>query len=217
MTKTITFPVDEIIRKALARIGGEFSSEDEQSSARESLNLLLMDLTTRNAPLGTLKEYSVSVGTSDGSFSTERGVIGVMDVRVETSGKSTPLNSFGIFEYNKLNDRNQSGRPSQYTVVTSLDNLEIRTYPINNTTHRTLSYWAIVRPDTVLNSRQSLDISPIYYPAIIAGLAYHMSFERRNIDINYRQSLKMEYEETLQRALDFERERTSIYIRPNIR
>jgi hypothetical protein len=217
MTKAISFPVDDIIRKALARVGGEFSSEDEQSSARESLNLLLMDLTTRNAPLGSLKEYSVSVGTSDGSFSTELGVIGVLDVRIETSGKSTPLQSFGIFEYNKLNDRSLSGKPSQYTVVTSLDNLEIRTYPINNTTHRTLSYWGIVRPDTITNSRQSLDLNPIYYPAIIAGLAYHMSFERRNIDLNYRQTLKQEYEETLQRALDFERERTSIYVRPYIR
>jgi hypothetical protein len=217
MTKTINFPVDDIIRKALARIGGEFSSEDEQASARESLNLLLLDLTARNTPLGTLQEFSVSVGTSDGSFTVQNGTQGILDVRVETSGRSTPLSPMSILEYNKLNDRNKSGKPSQYVVVTSLDSLDIRTYPINDTTHRTLSFWGIVRPDTILNSRQSLDLSPIYYPAIIAGLAYHMSFERRNIDLNYRQTLKQEYEETLQRALDFERERVSIYIRPHIR
>lgn len=53
--KTFYFPVVDIIKTALGRVGGEWTNAEEQQRARDELNLLMYELINNDAPLGTIK------------------------------------------------------------------------------------------------------------------------------------------------------------------
>lgn len=231
-TKSFSFPVDNIIRTALRRVGGEWTNAEEQSLARDELNLLLLELINKDAPLGSIKEFSVSVGTSDGSFSVENGTIGILDLLCRTSnvvsvgtssteygGSYTDINMarLSFLEFHTINDKNKSGRPTQFTTTVSAQELKIQVWPINDTTPRRLVYYAIVQPDVVTRSAQDLDLMNRYIPAVTEGLAYRLGKGRKGISTERLQLLNMDYKEKLQEAFDADRERTSVFFIPVIR
>jgi len=231
-TKVFNFPVDSIIRTALRRVGGEWTNAEEQSLARDELNLLLLELINKDAPLGTIKEYSVSVGTSDGVFETENGVIGVLDMLVRTSNvvsvgtsaseygngyTDVPMARMSFLEFHQINDKNKSSRPTSFTTEVSAQQLKIKVWPINDATPRRLVYFGITQPDTVTRSAQDLDLMNRYVPAVIEGLAYRLGKGRKGVSTERLQAIKIDYKEALQEAFDGDRERTSFFARPTIR
>jgi hypothetical protein len=231
-TKNFVFPVDNIVRTALNRVGGEWTSAEEQSLARDELNLLMFELINRDAPLGTIKEYSVSVGTSDGEFTVENGVIGILDMLCRTStvvsvGTSAseygngyqdiPMARYSFLEFHQINDKNKSSRPTSFTTEVSAQQMKIKIWPINDTTPRRLVYYGITQPDVVTRSAQELDLMNRYIPAVIEGLAYRLGKGRKGISTERLALIKGDYKELLQEAFDGDRERTSFFARPVIR
>lgn len=231
-SKTFNFPVDKIIRTALQRVGGEWSNAEEQSLARDELNLLMLELINRDAPLGSIKEYSVSVGTSAGTHPVENGTIGILDLICRTSNvvsvgdTSTEygngytdinMSRLSFLEFHSIADKQKAGRPTQFTTEVSGQELTIKTWPINDTTPRHLIYYAIVQPDVVTRSTQDLDIMNRFIPAVIEGLAYRIGMGRKGISSERLMLIKNEYKEKLDMAFDGDRERTSAFFVPMIR
>lgn len=232
-SKVFIFPVDSIIRTALGRVGGEWSNAEEQSRARDELNLLMHELINRDAPLGSIKEFTVSVGTSDGTFSIENGTLGILDaiirtpqlVSVGTSAneysstqfQDIPMARMSFQEFHTISDKNKSQRPTQYTTEVSAQELKLKIWPINDTVPRSIRYYAIVQPDTVTRSTQELDIMNRYIPAVIEGLAYRLGKGRKGVSTERLMTLKNDYKELLQEALDADRERPGVFFRPVIR
>ncbi len=230
--KTFVFPVDRIIRTALRRVGGEWTNAEEQSLARDELNLLLYELINKDAPLGTIKEYQVSVGTSDGQFEVENGVVGIMDMLVRTSNvvsvgtsaseygngyTDVPLARMSFLEFHQINDKQKSARPTSFTTEVSSQQMKIKIWPINDTTPRHLVYFGITQPDTVTRSAQDLDMTTRFFPAVIEGLAYRLGKGRKGVSTERLERIKMDYKELLQEAFDGDRERTSFFARPVVR
>jgi len=231
-SKSFVFPVDNIIRTAIRRVGGEWTNAEEQSLARDELNLLMLELINKDAPLGSIKEFSVSVGTSDGSFAVENGTIGILDMLCRTSNVvsvGTSSSQYGngyidinmarmsFLEFHTIADKNKSSRPTSFTTTVSAQQLKIQVWPINDTTPRSLVYYAIVQPDVVTRGSQDLDIMNRYIPAVTEGLAYRLGKGRKGISSERLQMLNMDYKEKLQEAFDADRERTSVFLRPIIR
>lgn len=231
-TKSFVFPVDNIVRTALNRVGGEWTSAEEQSLARDELNLLMFELINRDAPLGTVKEYSVSVGTSDSEFAVENGVIGILDMLCRTSTlvsvgvsaneygngyQDIPMARYSFLEFHQINDKGKSSRPTSFTTEVSAQQMKIKIWPINDTTPRRLVYFGITQPDTVTRSAQDLDLMNRYIPAVIEGLAYRLGKGRKGISSERLMMIKNDYKELLQEAFDGDRERTSFFARPVIR
>lgn len=231
-TKSFNFPVDNIIRTALKRVGGEWTNAEEQSLARDELNLLLLELINKDAPLGSIKEFSVSVGTSDGEFNVENGTIGVLDMLCRTSnvvsvgtssteygGSYTDINMarMSFIEFHQISDKQKSSRPTSFTTTVSAQQLKIHVWPINDTTPRRLVYYGIVQPDTVTRSAHELDLMNRYIPAVTEGLAYRLGKGRKGISTERLMMLKNDYKESLQEAFDADKERTSFFARPVIR
>jgi hypothetical protein len=231
-SKSFAFPVDNIIRTAIRRVGGEWTNAEEQSLARDELNLLMLELINKDAPLGSIKEFSVSVGTSDGSFDVENGTIGVLDMLCRTSnvvsvgtssteygGSYTDINMarMSFLEFHSISDKQKSSRPTQFSTTVSAQQLKIQVWPINDTTPRRLVYYAIVQPDVVTRGTQDLDIMNRYIPAVTEGLAYRLGKGRKGISSERLQLLNMDYKEKLQEAFDADRERTSFFAVPMIR
>jgi hypothetical protein len=227
-SKSLAFPVDNIIRTALNRVGGEWTNSQEQSIARDELNMLMLELINKDAPLGSIKEFTVSVGTSDGSFPIENGTIGVLDCLVRTSAVTSvgtsssdydgdpqdiPMARMSFLEFHSITNKNKAGRPTTFTTTVSAQQLKLSIWPINDTTPRTLVYYAIVQPDVVTRSAQDLDIMNRYVPAVIEGLAYRLGKGRKGISTERLMMLKNDYKESLQEAFDADRERASTFFR----
>lgn len=231
--KTFIFPVVDIIKTALKRVGGEWTNAEEQQGARDELNLLMYELINNDAPLGSIKEYTVSVGTSDSQFSIENGTLGILQAVIRTpavvstgtssteysttSFNDVPMARMSFQEFHHINDKNKSSRPTNFTTEVSNQELRLKIWPINDTVPRTISYQAIVQPDTVTRSTQDLDLMRRYIPAVIEGLAYRLGKGRKGISTERLMTLKNDYKELLQEAKDADRERVSFYARPVIR
>lgn len=231
-TKVFNFPIDSIIRTSLRRVGGEWTNAEEQSLARDELNLLLVELINKDAPLGTIKEYSVSVGTSQATAQTPMGVVGVLDMLCRTSNvvsvgvssteygngyTDVPMSRMSFLEFHQINDKHKAARPTSFTTEVSAQHLKIKIWPINDQTPRRLVYYGIAQPDTVTRSAQDLDLMNRFIPAVIEGLAYRLGKGRKGVSSERLMIIKNDYKESLQEAFDGDRERTSFFARPMVR
>ena len=63
---------------------------------------------------------------------------------------------------------------------------------------------------------QNADVSRRFLPCLTAGLAYFMGMKRPGVDAGRIQMVKQEYEERLARAMEEDRERVSIFIKPRV-
>lgn len=140
----------------------------------------MFELINKDAPLGSIKEYSVSVGTSDGQFDIENGTVGLLDAIVRTPDvvsvgtssteysttayKDVTMGRMSFIEYHSISDKQKSSRPTSFTTIVSNQQLNLIVWPINDTTPRTIRYHAIVQPDVVTRSTQELDLMNRYIP-----------------------------------------------------
>lgn len=217
-TKNWNFPVDELIREALGQVGGDWSSGEEQMSARRSLNILLQDLHNRGIPLAQIQRKQVTTQTSVASYTLGTSVADVLDViTISSAGQAIPMERWSFLEYHKINNKMITGRPNNYATERGRTNVTLFIYPVPTSTNYTLEYYGLLYPDTVENSRQSVDINRRFWPALVAGLAYHMAKKRKGITVERLTALKTEFEEMLLRASEEDRDRTSFYIKPRIR
>ena len=61
------------------------------------------------------------------------------------------------------------------------------------------------------------DIPKYFLPPLTCGLAYYLGMKRPGVPENRIMMLKQNYEELLQRAMEENRERASMYIKPRLR
>ena len=64
---------------------------------------------------------------------------------------------------------------------------------------------------------QNADLPKRFLPCLTCGLAYYMSMKRPGVPENRIMMLKANYEELLARAMEEDRERASMFIRPRLR
>ena len=64
---------------------------------------------------------------------------------------------------------------------------------------------------------QNADLPKRFLPCLTCGLAYYMAMKRPLVPENRIMMLKANYEELLMRAMEEDRERASMYLRPRLR
>ena len=78
----------------------------------------------------------------------------------------------------------------------------------------TLVYYRMRRMQNAGDGSNTQDVPFRLIPAMVAGLAYHLSLKLDEVDPNRIPMLKMAYEETWQQAADEDREKASIRMVP---
>jgi hypothetical protein len=215
-TTTWNLEIDEIIEEALERVGGEHISGNEAKSARRSLNLLFRELETRGYPLARLEIVTVPMVDGTQDYTLDEDVVAVMDLILRRDNIDLSMTRLSLFDFNRIAKKTQEGRPTQYTTDRDRDAITMSVWPIPDNSTDTVRGWVVKRIEDASRSTQTLDLNVRFLPAIVAGLAYHMSYKRKGVPIEYRTQLKQEYEELLQRALDEDRERTSLFAVPKL-
>ena len=217
-TYDFSMDIDEVIQEAMEMIGGEPTLGHEPKSARRSINLLLQDWQNRDIMLWTAETSTFTVSVSTTTYSLASSSIDVLEAVVNRDNVDIQLERISMQEFLKIPNKKQTGRPTQYAVRHERDNPEIYLWPLpENSTDQVKVELIRYMQDVNRSAIQTPDVSRRFLPCLTAGVAYYMSMKRPNVDMERIAMIKTEYEERLSRALEEDRERVSLLIRPQVR
>jgi len=210
----LSYKVDDLIRRASKKCGGEPMSGVDAEEAIESLNDLIQSLANKSVPISRIKEKQIQCSSSVASYEAGASIEAIYDMvwSLVSTDTDYALGRINRTQYLNYPTKNTYGKPSQYMVDEGLNSTTVYLWPIP-TSNEILKFRGAIKPQFVTNLRQEIDLEQKYYPAIIAGLAYKMSFDRRGIDPQYRLELKQEFAELWEDADYEDRERDNWIIK----
>jgi len=209
--------IDEVIQEATEMIGGEQTLGHEPKSARRSINLLLQDWQNRGVMLWTAETSVFTVSVSTTTYSLGDPTIDVLEAVINRDNTDLQLDRISMQEYLKIPQKGQKGRPTQFAIRHERDNPVVYLWPVpENSTDKIKLELVRYIQDVNKSAVQTADISRRFLPCLTAGLAYHMSMKRPGVEAGRIGLIKQEYEERLSRAMEEDRERVSIFLKPKI-
>jgi hypothetical protein len=216
-TYNFSLDIDEVIQEAMEMIGGEQTLGHDPKSARRSINLLLQDWQNRGILLWTTTTTVVDVSASVTVYALSSATVDTMEVVVNLSATDIQLQRISMEEYLQIPRKSQTGRPTQYAIRRGRSNPELYLWPIPDGEDYSLKIEKVrYIQDVNKSAGQIADVSRRFLPCLTAGLSYFMSLKRAGLGGDRVQFIKQEYEERLARAMDEDRERSSIRIVPKL-
>lgn len=233
---TFNLDLNNIIEEAFERCGSELRTGYDLRTARRSINLLTIEWANRGINLWTLEQGSIPLVQGQIAYDLPVDTIDLLDhvVRTGTGQNQTDINISRISEstYLTIPNKNAQGRPIQVWInrqsgAAYPDGLlppgEVTKYPQINvwpapdqSNYYTFVYFRLRRiQDAGDVGSNTQDIPFRFLPAMVAGLAYHLSLKIPEA-ANRIEMLKMIYEETFQQAADEDREKAALRLAPRM-
>ena len=221
------FTIADIVDEAYERIGFQGVTGFQLKSARLSLNLLFQEWANRGLHYWEVKNNSITLvdgqatytmyrSTSDGT-SDATAVYGVDDI-LEVSYRNSssidvPLTKINRSAYQALSNKTSKGQPTQYFVQRFIDKITITLYltPGSSEAGNYINYYYTKRIDDAGDYTNDADVPYRFVPCMVAGLSYYLAVKYRPERI---QTLKLLYEDELQRALEEDGSSSSTFITP---
>tara|TARA_R100000935_G_C2821232_1_gene159873 strand:+ start:62 stop:736 length:675 start_codon:yes stop_codon:yes gene_type:complete len=217
-TYDFNLDIDEVIQEATEMIGGEDTLGHEPASARRSINLMLKDWQNRGVLLWSTSVSSVTVAASTSNYSLASSTVDALEVVLNRDNTDIQLQRITPEEYLLIPNKTQTGRPNQYSIRRERDNPVMSVWPLPDNSTDVLKMEIISELQDVNKSAiQNADLPKRFLPCLTCGLAYYMSMKRPLVPENRIMMLKANYEELLMRAMEEDRERVSMFIRPKLR
>jgi hypothetical protein len=216
-TTTFNLDIDDVIEESFERCGIRNTKGYDLKSSRRSLNLLFSEWGNRGVHLWKveLKNQLMTAGTI--TYTTPQDCSDVLEAYVSTSETVTSstndisLNKIDRSAYAGLPNKGQTGQPSQYYVDRQI-NPTISLYLAPDcTTYTYLKYYYIQRIQDAGSYTNQADLPYRFLPAMVSGLAFYIAQKYAPERI---QDLKLLYEDEMQRALEEDSSRTSVFISP---
>ena len=198
-------------------IGGEDTLGHEPASARRSINIMLKDWQNRGILLWSTGVSSLTVTASTTAYDLSSTTIDALEVVLNRDSTDLQLQRVSPEEYLLIPNKTQTGRPSQYSVRRGRDNPTLSVWPIPDNSTDILKIETISElQDVNKSAEQNADLPKRFFPCLTAGLSYYMSMKRPLVPSERINMLKVNYEETLARAMREDRERSSMFVRPKL-
>ena len=221
-SKTFDLALADIIDEAFDRAGIEDYTGEDYRTARRSLNLLLTDWMNRGVNLWTLSLVSQTLTTGVNQYTLPTTVVDVLDAVVRDSDNlDTIAERIGIQEYlRSRTDKTADGKVVQYAVQrNAAGGHTLYTWPETDDSDDKLVYWAISYMDdfSATGGEQTANVPKRFLPALVAGLAWHILLKKKNKtqeDFAMIPILQVQYQDTLNAAIEEDRERASFFITP---
>jgi len=224
-TTSFNLDVADVVDEAMSMLGGEQTLGFEPLEARRTLNLLLIDWMNRGILL--LKQAAATLDITNGtsSYTLPTSLIDITEIVHRTINGSTQtdlaLSRITIEAYQRITNKTQTGRPTQYAINRLRDAAQLHLWPTPDATTASgtpiLSYFSFNRVEDVNKSNQDFDIPFRFLPCLSTGLAYKMAMKRPGITAERTSILKQMYEEELTSAMYADKERASLLIKPSFR
>lgn len=230
-TSSFNLDINNLVEEAFERCGSELRTGYDLRTARRSLNLLTIEWANRGINLWTVEEGSILLSTNTITYNLPIDTIDLLDhvVRTGTGQNQTDINISRISgsTYSTIPNKNAQGRPIQVWInrqsgatnpaPTGVEYPTINIWPVpDQNNFYTFVYWRLRRiQDAGTGGTNTQDIPFRFLPAMVAGLAYHLSMKLPDA-LPRIEMLKAVYEETLNYAQDEDREKAAIRIAPRM-
>ena len=220
------FSIDEIVEEAYERIGQQNVSGYQLKSARRSLNILFQEWANRGLHYWEVANNSITLVADQAVFTMFRssgdgtsdatavyGVDDVLEASFRNSNVDTPLTKINRSQYQALSNKTSTGVPTQYFVQRFIDKVTITLYltPGSDQAGKFINYYYVKRIQDVGDYTNATDVPFRFVPCMVSGLAYYISMK---VNPQLTNQNKLIYEDELNRALQEDGQRTSVYITP---
>ena len=210
-TTDFNLNIDEVIEESFERIGRQVRTGYDLKSARRSLNLLLSEWGNRGVHLWKVINHSQNLTQGTTTYTAPANTSDVLEAVFRNGDTDTTMTKISRSEYQAIPNKSSQGTPSQYYVRRNLSNVEISLYLTPNVTNTQINYNYIGRIQDVGVYTNQPDAPFRFLPCMVSGLAFYLS-QKKNPQMT--QTLKMYYEDELQRALTEDGQRTSVHLVP---
>lgn len=228
-TSGFNLDLNSLVEEAFERCGSELRSGYDLRTARRSLNLLTIEWANKGINLWTVEQGEIPLVQGQIVYDLPVDTIDLLDhvVRTGTGQNQTDININRISgsTYSTIPNKNTQGRPIQVWInrqsgadypITGVRNPQINVWPTpDGSIPYTFVYWRLRRIQDMGSGVTTADIPFRFLPALVAGLAFHLSIKipeaaARSAD------LKAMYDEVFREAADEDREKASLRLAPRV-
>jgi hypothetical protein len=220
-TTTFNLDLNNIAEEAFERCGEELRTGYDLRTARRSLNLLMLEWANRGVNLWTVDEGTIAMVQGTITYNLPDDTVDLLDhvIRTGTGANQSDINITRISAttYSTIPNKNMQSRPLQVWIDRQGAVPTINVWPVADRTGTyTFVYWRLRRIEDVGDAGiTTQDIPFRFLPALIAGLAFHLSMKLPNA-LPRMPDLKAYYEEQWTLAADEDREKASLMLTPRI-
>lgn len=226
-TSNFNLSLAEIVEESFERCGAELRSGYDLRTARRSLNLLTIEWANRGINLWTLEQGEIPMVQGQITYDLPADTIDLLEhvIRTQTGVQQTDININRISAdtYITIPNKNTQGRPIQVWInrqsgatypVTGVKYPQINVWPApDQSDYYTFVYYRLRRIQDAGNGTATQDIPFRFLPAMVAGLAYHLSLKIPE-GMQRTPMLKQMYDEAWEQAQDEDREKAPLRIAP---
>ena len=220
---TTAFNLDfaEIAEEAWERAGREMRSGYDPATARRSMNLMTIEWQNRGINMWTIDSGTVSLTAATSQYNLPADTIDLLDHVIRTNSGNVATQSdltisrISVSTYAAIPNKLTTGRPIQVWIERLTTQPRINVWPVPSDGSYTFVYWRMRRVEDAGNGVETADMSFRFLPALVAGLAYHISVKVPELADRI-QLLKGMYEEQYSLAADEDREKVSARFVPRI-
>lgn len=163
---------DEVLTEAWERLGKNSAemTGDVARAARRSLMDLLIGWTNRGLNLWQIESLTLTTVAGQASYTLPAATVEPLDMNVTISGSERVLAPIGRSDYAALPVKSTKGAPSMAWHQRTRDAVVTWLYPTPDAAY-TVTYNRMRQPQDVLALSGTLDVPPLWLPAVYAGLA----------------------------------------------
>lgn len=217
---TTAFNLDftEIAEEAWERAGRAMRSGYDLRTARRSMNLMLIEWQNKGLNMWTIDEGSVALVKSQVTYPLPADTIDLLEhaVRTGTGASQTDLSMsrISVSTYATIPNKLTEGRPLQI-LINRLETPSVTVWPVPDSGNYTLRYWRMRRIEDAGAGVETADMTFRFYPALVAGLAYHIAMKIPEL-VSRIDMLKAVYDEQYAMAASEDREKATWSIIPRM-
>lgn len=234
-TTSFNLDLSNLVEEAFERCGAELRTGYDLRTARRSLNLLTIEWANRGINLWTIEEGSIAMVQGQIVYDLPVDTIDLLEQVIRTNAGTTSnqldinINRISAATYITIPNKNAQGRPIQVWInrqsgATYPDGLippgtevsypQINVWPApDQSNYYTFFYYRLRRLQDAGSGVNTQDIPFRLLPALVAGLAYHLSVKLPD-GMQRTPMLKQMYDEAWEQASDEDREKAPLRIAP---
>jgi hypothetical protein len=225
-TSSFNLDLNLLIEEAFERCGAELRTGYDLRTARRSLNLLTIEWANKGINLWTIEQGSIEMVQGQITYNLPVDTIDLFDhvIRTQTGQAQTDININRISAdtYLTIPNKNAQGRPIQVWInrqsgaqtPSGIQYPNINVWPApDQNNYYTFVYYRLRRIQDAGEGITEQDIPFRMLPAMVAGLAYHLSLKLPGA-IERTQMLKAMYDEAWDQAADEDREKAPLRLAP---
>ena len=213
--------LNEIVEEAMARCGAEMRTGWDLRTARNSLNLMLIDWASRGINLWCIEQGSQVLTPGTNTYTLPADTVDLLEhvIRTGAGNVSTQtdltITRISVSTYSSIPNKLQSARPIQIWINRQGPAPQFTVWPTpDNSQTYTLVYWRLRRmQDAGAGGTYTQDIPFRFLNALVAGLAYYLALKIPGADVRL-PVLKEQYDQAWDLASSEDRDRSAVRFVP---